>query len=259
MLGERVAGEAMSESPPPTSRDEPEALDAFVGKWRARWPEWSVAEVFVPGPDRSVALAWAALQQELTDAAWGGSDPRPGEAKLMWWQEELLGWGLGRRRHPLGTTLQRLPAPWADVAAALPALRASRERPRDGADAFFQLQPLATAAVGVEHMLFGGMQADAAAARLVSATWLQSRLASDAAAALPLSALARAGGGDTGDSQPDAGWRAELLRDWPTASRATRPRKLWAALARARLARGAPAQPMGAWPALWVAWRAARN
>lgn len=246
----------MSGSPPP--RDEPEALDAFIGKWRARWPEWSVVEVFVPWPDRSVALAWAALQQELTDAAWGGSDARPGEAKLLWWQEELHGWSLGRRRHPLGNTLQRLSAPWADFAAALSTLRTSRERPGDGAEAFLQLLPLATAAAAIEQALFAGMQADAAAARLVGATWLQARLAMADPAAVPLGALARVRE-DGGGGEAAASWRGELLREWPTAASATRPRQLWAALARARLARGAAAQPLAAWPALWVAWRAARN
>ena len=62
-----------------------ESLDSFLDKWRTRWPEWAVAQAFVPPAQRDIALAWAALQQELTDAAWGGSDPRPGEAKLAWW------------------------------------------------------------------------------------------------------------------------------------------------------------------------------
>jgi len=250
----------MSDSSPPLpSQDGPEALDAFIGKWRARWPEWSVAEVFVPSPDRSVALAWASLQQELTDAAWGGSDPRPGEAKLLWWHEELLGWTLGRRRHPLGTTLQRLRAPWGDFAAALPTLRASRERPHDGAEAFSLLLPLATAAATVERALFAGAHvSDADTARLICATWLQARLVGEDAAAVPLSAMAHGGEGRDGGGA-DRWWRAELLREWPPAGRATRPRQLWAALARARLVRGAAAQPLGAWQALWTAWRAARN
>ena len=45
-----------------------EATDSFIGKWRARWPEWSVAEVFIPRGQREVVLAWMALLQELTDA-----------------------------------------------------------------------------------------------------------------------------------------------------------------------------------------------
>lgn len=252
----------MSRTPAPSTPDEPEALDAFIGKWRARWPEWSVAEVFVPPAHRPIALAWAALQQELTDAAWGGSDARPGEAKLLWWQEELQGWTLGRRRHPLGAELQRLPAPWAGLAAALPSLRDSRARPADAADAFAQLLPPATAAAAIEQALFAGVPADAPAVRLVGATWLQARLARDGAVAVPLSALVRVGesdGENYRDHDGEAWWRDELLREWPAAGRATRPRRLWAALARARLARGAAGQPLAAWAALWVAWRGARN
>ncbi len=252
----------MNGSPPPSSQDQPEALDAFISKWRARWPEWSVAEVFLPQPHRSVALAWAALQQELTDAAWGGSDARPGEAKLLWWQEELLGWTLGRRRHPLGTTLQRMPAPWSGLGAALPTLRASRERPRDGSEAFSQLLPLATAAAAIEQALFAGAQADAAVVQLVGATWLQARLARGDAAAAPLSSLASAGENHAdrdADADADACWRGELLREWPAAGLATRPRRLWAAIARARLARGAAGEPLAPWAALWAVWSGARD
>lgn len=252
----------MSQTRAPSPPDDPEALEAFIGKWRARWPEWSVAEVFVPPAQRPVALAWATLQQELTDAAWGGSDARPGEAKLLWWQEELQGWALGRRRHPLGASLQRLPAPWSGLAAALPSLRDSRERPTDAAEAVSQLIPLATAAVAIEQALFAGMQADASAVRLVVATWLQTRLARDGAAAVPINALALIGkdnGGNHLDKDAEAGWRDELLREWPPAGRATRPRRLWAAMARTRLARGDAGQPLAAWIALWVAWRGARN
>ena len=126
-----------------------EALDNFIGKWRARWPEWAVAEVFLPPAQRDLARAWATLQQELTDAAWGGSDPTPGEAKLAWWQEELAGWGRGARRHPLGTVLQRQPAPWAGLAATLPSLAASRDRPGTTEDAFASVRPFARAAAPV--------------------------------------------------------------------------------------------------------------
>lgn len=244
----------MSEAPLPLAQDEPDALETFIGKWRARWPEWSVVEVFVPQSQRAVALAWAALQQELTDAAWAGSDPRPGDAKLGWWQEELNGWALGRRRHPLGITLQRVPAPWATLAAALPSLRDSRERPLDGSAAFSQLMPLASASVAVEQALFEGAAEGPVTARVVVATWLHARLARDGEAAVPLSAMARAGQGDT-----EAAWRDELLRDWPAAGGATLPRRLWAAIGRARLLRGAPGRPLAAWTALWTGWRAARD
>ena len=238
--------------PESSSSSDSEALDSFIGKWRARWPEWSVAEVFVPQAQRAVTLAWASLQQELTDAAWDSSDARPGEAKLMWWQEELQGWALGRRRHPLGIMLQHMPAPWAALAAALPTLRDSRERPRDASEAFSQLLPLATAVASIEQALFDGAQADAAAARLVSATWLQARLARAGVAAVPLSALG------VGEGDGEALWRDQLRREWSAANHATRPRRLWAALACARLRRAAD-QPLPAWMTLWAAWRGARH
>ena len=106
-----------------------DALQGFLGKWRARWPDWAVADAFVPADQRERVWAWLALRDELAEAAWGGEDPRPGDAKLGWWADELDGWSRGARRHPLGLALQKVPAPWPGLAACLPALRASRERP----------------------------------------------------------------------------------------------------------------------------------
>ena len=71
---------------------ETDALQGFLGKWEAQWPEWRVAEAFVPAAQRQRAQAWFALREELAEAAWGGEDSRPGEAKLGWWAEELDGW-----------------------------------------------------------------------------------------------------------------------------------------------------------------------
>src|SRR5690606_19399290 len=121
-----------------------EGPDSFLDKWRARWPEWTLAEVFVPAPQREAVVAWLALRQELLDAAWGGSDPRPGEAKLGWWQEELEAWQRGMRRHPLGKLLQPREAPWAMLAAALPLLAATREQPAPA-----RLRPFAEALAAV--------------------------------------------------------------------------------------------------------------
>ncbi|HEY5804053.1 MAG TPA: phytoene/squalene synthase family protein [Lysobacter sp.] len=243
-----------------------DALDSFLGKFRARWPEWAVVQVFVPQAQREVALAWATLLQELTDAAWGGSDARPGEAKLAWWSEELHGWSRGARRHPLGIALQKQAASWTALASALPSLRASRERPRDGDDAYASLQPFALAAADVEATLFAGgdapavMAATAAsgpahdAARIISAGLLFSRLAHNGESAAPLATLARAG------EQPVArAWAAELLQAWPSASGATRPRRLWTALARQRLRGGDAALPLPPWSAVLTAWRGARG
>lgn len=227
-----------------------DALESFLDKWRARWPEWNVVQVFVPAQQRELALAWAALQQELTDAAWGGSDARPGEAKLAWWMEELQGWSRGLRRHPLGSALQRQAAPWQALGAAIPSLRESRERPRARADALTALLPFAQAVAAVDSSLFGGTAE--AGVHAVQASLLQVRLAQLGEAGVPLSALA----GKDGATRT---WGRELLAHWPPVGSAPRPRRLWAALARQRLRRGDPALPLPPWTALMAAWRGARG
>ena len=227
-----------------------EALDSFLDKWRARWPEWAVAQAFVPMPQRDVALAWAALQQELTDAAWGGSDARPGEAKLAWWMEELQGWSRGIRRHPLGLALQKLPAPWTTLGAAIVPLRESRERPRDRNEAFAVLAPFAQAVADVEAALFGDTAAGVA---LVQADLLHARLAHTGELAVPMSVIARAGEGAAARA-----WGVELLEHWPRGE-ASRPRRVWNAVARQRLRRGDASLPLTPWSALWTAWRGARG
>lgn len=245
----------MSESPAPEPTD---ALADFIAKWRARWPEWAVAEAFVPTAQRQAALAWASLQQELTDAAWGGSDPRPGEAKLGWWQEELAGWSRGARRHPLGPVLQRQQAPWSTLAASLPSLAASRERPANADEAFAAIAPFARAVARIDASLFAGPLEGGADddrdARPVAAALLLSRLAQTDGNGVPLAALARAG-----DADPRPIWAHQLRERWPRHRPATRPRRLWTALARARLEQPDPARPRPPWKTLATAWRAARG
>lgn len=230
-----------------------DALDSFLDKWRARWPEWNVAQVFVPQAQRDIALAWAALQQELTDAAWGGSDARPGEAKLGWWMEELQGWSRGGRRHPLGIALQKLGAPWERLAIAIASLRDTRERPRDREEALALLQPFARAIADVEAALFGGTATDATVAAIQS-TLLHAHLVLGGEGAVPLSVLAQAGEGGHARA-----WGAELLRHWPVAVAGNRPRRLWSALARQRLRRGDAALPLPPLAALATGWRGARG
>ncbi|CAA9325050.1 MAG: hypothetical protein AVDCRST_MAG71-1538 [uncultured Lysobacter sp.] len=228
------------------------SLADFIAKWRARWPEWQLAEVFVPAAQRPLALAWASLQQELLEAAWGGADARPGEAKLLWWQEELMGWSQGRRRHPLGVSLQRMPAPWAELARAVPALGRSRERPLDRADAFAAVAPAAHAATSIERALFGSNAASDDS--LIAACWLAARATLHAEAAVPLAVLAR-----TSAEQAPLVWRRELAAGWPASTGAARVRRLWGALARARLVCASPTDVPPAWRTLFTAWRAARN
>ncbi|MBA2237470.1 MAG: phytoene/squalene synthase family protein, partial [Lysobacter sp.] len=168
-----------------------EALESFVGKWLLRWPEWSLAEVFVPEAQRESAVAWAALLQELTDAAWSTVDPRPGEVKLAWWQEELHGWAAGRRRHPLGAVLQRQQAPWKSLAQTLVALPASRERARDPEELFAALAGFSAAVAAVESALFegGGEEIGPADAAVVATSLLANRAAQAGDRHVPLSFL----------------------------------------------------------------------
>lgn len=224
-----------------------DALDGFVAKWQARWPEWTAAEPFIEPEHRAPARAWFALRDELLEAAWSGEDSRPGDAKLAWWVEELDGWSRGARRHPLGVGLQRRPAPWSSLAACLPALRAGRERPHDLDDALFSLEPYAEALAGVAQHLFA---ADAPApARSVVLSLLAERVQRFPDTSTPLGDL------DT------RGWARGLLAQWPRPGCGTRPGRIHAAIVRTRLQRYAagrePTVPQ--LPALLVAWRAARG
>lgn len=207
-----------------------EALQGFIGKWQAQWPEWAVAEAFVPAVQRERARAWFALRDELAEAAWGGEDSRPGEAKLGWWAEELDGWTRGARRHPLGLALQSAVAPWNNLAACLPALRASRDRPDDMRAALFALEPYAEALAGVAQQLF---QAEAPApARNVVVSLLAERLLRHPDQSTPL--------GDM-DSR---GWADRLLQQWPAPGEGTRPGRIHAAIVRGRLQRFAAGKPV---------------
>ncbi|MBJ7573738.1 phytoene/squalene synthase family protein [Luteimonas sp. MC1828] len=210
----------------------------FVAKWRTRWPEWALAMVFVPAAQRDVVDAWFSLLQELTDAAWGGSDPTPGLAKLAWWQDELAGWEKGARRHPLGAVLQPRQAPWKALGHGLPALRAMRDdgepgslpmasAPRDG-------RAFAEAVAACEAVLFAGRAVDADAVAAVSATLAgeHSLLGGADVAAGPLAAARPARPG-------------------------TRPRGIHLALLHARLSR--PGRAVPPLRALLAAWRGARS
>ena len=234
--------------------------DSFVGKWRERWPEWQVAEVFLAAARRAQLLAWFALRQELIDAAWAGADPRPGEAKLGWWAEELQGWSQGRRRHPLGATLAALPAPWVQLAAALPALAAARERAVDLDEARATLIPFAAAVAEADAALAGEPAAPAQAADIGLHLLAQRAVGGDDNA-VPLAVRARLGAGADAAQEMSA-WAGELLQAWPPA-RGTRAARIHAALLRERLRRmtiGAAslARP-SRWRSLVIAWRAARG
>lgn len=213
----------------------------YVADFRARWPEWALALPFVPAAQRAVVEHWFALLQVLTDAAWGGSDPTPGLAKLAWWQEELAGWSRGARRHPLGDELQKQAAPWKELGLALRALPATRGRPGEtGSDAAITV--FAQAVAECERALFGEAGAGAVAGE-------GGRPVDGLAVPESLRREHRVAHADTAPAAIDA------RRSVP-ATDATRPRRIHLALQRARRHDDRPSPPLRA---VWTAWRAARG
>lgn len=233
------------------------ALDSFLDKWRSRWPEWRVAEAFVPPAQRELAVAWFALLQEFEDAMNIAGDPTPADAKLGWWGEELRDWSRRRSRHPLGRALEPRPAPWFELAEALPALVRLRERPHDMMSAFATVQPLAEAMVAVEDGVLdraGKPESPVLRAQAIACQLLASRLFAAGDGAVPQEAAERPGAGQA--------WAQVLLAQWPPHAGEATPRRLWAALARSRLQRFEPGaqgvRPLSNLRLLWLAWRAAR-
>ena len=230
------------------------ALDCFLDKWRTRWPEWRVVEIFVPEAQRQLAVAWFSLLQEFNDGMNIAGDPLPADAKLAWWGEELRDWQQQRSRHPLGRVLEPCRAPWFVLAEALPALQRLRERPRDAAEAMQVAYPLAAAIAGVEAVLFGA-QVSEQAVQAIAVQLLFARLEGAGESALPLQMPANA-------EVSQAGWARHLLRQWPALKGGANARRLWSALALSRLQRFTTAEdgiaPLSPAAALWRGWRAAR-
>lgn len=226
------------------------ALDSFLEKWRARWPEWAVAEIFVAPARRDIAVAWFALLQEFDDVLNISGDPLPADAKLAWWSEELRGWADQRSRHPLGRRLEPIRAPWAQLAGALPTLTAARTRAADEAEAFAALAAIGDAVAAVEAEVLGR----APASRAVIAQMLAARLADAGSAVVP----------GTGTAHADVGgWAVALDKAWDRPRQGARERRILAAYARARLQRLARHDTAAALPGqarlLFSGWRAARG
>lgn len=230
-----------------------EALDGFLGKWRARWPEWSVVEVFVPSAQRPLALAWFSLLQEFEDAMNVAGDPLPADAKLGWWAMELRDWSQDRSRHPLGRVLQPHAAPWAALAEALARIAHARSRPLDQDTAFLALQPLASAVGAVESALFGDAPRPGHV-QAIAAHLLASRLREGGDQGVPMRIA--------GHPEPTVqAWATHLLRQWPTRTAGPLPRRLLSAVAGLRLRRSLleGGRPMHRAGILWLGWRAARR
>ncbi len=208
-----------------------ESLEATLADWRARWPEWQVAENFIAGESREIAIAWFMLLGELGHAAWSGSDPTPGLAKLGWWQEELRGWARGMRRHPLGLALQKPPGGPVEWSAFADSLGVLRDRELGAADeqaAAVALKPFLSAVRLVERQLFGEAVRDSEPLQLLRTLRVS--------IGLPVAA-------------------AKALRGGPG------PRQVFDALAmaRANAARDGDAIRLSRWRTLLLAWRAGRG
>ncbi|MBS0215498.1 MAG: hypothetical protein JSR50_07035 [Proteobacteria bacterium] len=205
-----------------------EALAATLADWRTRWPEWQVAENFIAAESRDAAIAWFMLLGELAHAAWGGSDPTPGLAKLGWWQEELRGWAKGMRRHPLGLALQKQAVAWPDFADSLGVLRDRELGAADEQAAVITLQPFLAAIRQVERQLFGEASRDSDPLQLLRTLKVS--------IGFPVVA-------------------AKALRGGPG------PRQVFDALAmaRANAARKGDAIVLSRWRTLLLAWRAGRG
>lgn len=217
--------------------------DEFIAKWRTRWPEWNIGVVFLPDAQRETTFAWFALVQELTDAAWSGTDATPGLAKLAWWNEELQGWTKGARRHPLGAILQPRSATWTPLAASLLSLQASRERLPGTDPEAAGVTSFARAVADCERALFDE------AATAVHDGEGTGMVAFDLLASRQL-------------LQGDAENARRLLDAAPAGGRTTRARRLQSAFLRQRLralAASGQGRPPAAWRSLWLAWGAARR
>lgn len=203
------------------------ALDSFVDKWRARWPEWSVAEVFVAPARRAHALAWFALLQEFEDALNIAGETLPADAKLAWWGEELRGWQQHRSRHPLGRVLEPVRADWAGLAEALPLLIEARAPATNAEAAHAQLVPYGEAVARVEAEVLGR----APSADLVVVQVLAQRLIEAHGVVTPNDIAGES------DRARQIAWAGRLSAGWPRARDAAPERRLWADFARGRLRR----------------------
>lgn len=203
------------------------ALDSFLDKWRTRWPEWDVAEVFVAAERRPRTLAWFALLQEFEDAMNIVGETLPADAKLAWWGEELRSWSQQRSRHPLGRVLEPIRADWSALADGLPLLMQARDPAASAAQARLQLMPYARAVAQVEAAVLGR----AGDAEAIAVQTLAQRLMETQGAGVPLDQT-----GDDAQARQVA-WARSLLNVWPGSRTGAAERRLWASFARARLAR----------------------
>lgn len=228
------------------------ALESFLEKWRHRWPEWSVAETFVPADRRERVVAWFSLLQEFEDAMNIAGDPLPADAKLAWWTEELRSWQNRRSRHPLGRLLEPVSAPWAALGDALPAIIEARALDDDRDAAFAVLRDYGQAVAAIDNAVLGASaNPDAVIAQLLAQRMADRMHSPDA------------GNAEAAQRQAATGAARGLLARWPQPASGAAERRMFDRHARARLqgwATHGTARPLPSrWRLLIASWNAARR
>ncbi len=269
-----------------------EGLASAFAKAEAREPWLDAAQGFVPVAHRTPFRAWAALLSALRECVFELSDPRVTAVKATWWAEELNGVARGAARHPLTRCLRPLGGPWSGLSVPLLELASDLDPAADLAATLQRLAPLANAIVALECHLFptGAATPGSAAAvghdalspadlgaqaQALSVHWLRQRLrqgaSSEDRARIPLALFARHGlrreqWAEVEGAALRQDWAGQLHQALPASSAPTWPylRRLTLEADRRalkKLASGTEesALSLSGFPALWMAWRAARN
>ena len=223
-----------------------EVQEIALQKWRDRWPEWAIADVFIAPAQRLTAAAWFSLLMEWEDLLCQPSEQAIVAVKLQWWQLELSQWSSQRSSHPIAGLLMRFDAPWQSLAEALDDLAALASVPPTFAQAEARLARVLDAMAAVEMRLFADQKASDR--RLLLLHGLEARCRG-------------ATGGPAGMSM--AAWRRALLDDWPQVPQSGRARRLLSTLTYQRLQRtiqsedGGCPRVGGRLQLLWRCWRSA--
>jgi hypothetical protein len=99
------------------------AFQAFLDKWLQAEPEARLLRLFVPAARLPEVEPLLVLLHELESTAFD-LDPRPAEAKLAWWGDELEHWRRGLARHPITRSMPPTNARATAAVLALPAAAA---------------------------------------------------------------------------------------------------------------------------------------
>lgn len=204
----------------PQSVPDSEVLQSYLDSWRRDWPEWSIAERFIPQSLRTVAQAWFAVQQQWEGLLPAASESMATAAKQAWWKHEIDNWQQGQALHPLGSVLCVITAPWAQLATTMTCLQTLQCTSADVRHGYQELWAMIHALATIDNHLFGRTVSSDPQALLIQ--WLDARRRRGGAGASPP--------GQTADQ-----WRQQLLTMWPNKPSLARPRRIWLALIRRRI------------------------